>query len=134
MVRTTAEQHVYESFWERIAKEEILPTITDNLIEEHRQNPFGHHSDELYRVLTFLRKMESHPEAPWRNEERYVVIMTELYSEWAIGKNPQSRGDPPYLVDDTRYETQAEVEHEVFLRRIQELRETFGEAPGSDEK
>lgn len=133
MDRTVAEERVYESFWERIAREEVLPVITDELIEEHRQNPFGPHSDDLYRLLTFLRKMEWHPEAPWRDEERYIVIMVEPYSKWAIGKNPQERGEPPYMVDEKRFDTQEEIEHEVFLRRLKKLQNDFGTRSGSDE-
>jgi hypothetical protein len=39
-----------------IFETEIVPRITAEIIEEHRATPVGKHSDELERVLTYLRK------------------------------------------------------------------------------
>ena len=37
-------------------RRELRALITEDLIDEHRRQPFGQHSDALERVLNFLRR------------------------------------------------------------------------------
>jgi len=115
----TSDKEAYEARNETIAREEILPLMTDDLIKEHRRNPFGNHSPELYKVLTFLRRQP--PEAG-----RLVVIVTDPHEEYALGTIPPERGEAPDILDDERYASQSEAEHAVFLKRVSTFEERFG--------
>lgn len=103
----------------KIAREEILPRIDDEIIQEHQENPIGQHSDDLERVLTYFRRQPV--------EDKYILIEVEKDQAWKIGKTTGVRGDPPEIVDDQTFESQEEAEHALFLKRIDDLRDEFGE-------
>lgn len=124
MTGTNSQDHVHEALIERIAVEEIQPRIDDAIIEEHREDPFGPHSDDLHRVETFLRRLAG--------ANRHMVITTIPHEEWAVGKQSGVRGDPPELLDGERYDTQKAAEHAVFRKRLEAFRERFGENAGGD--
>lgn len=115
----TSDEEAYEARNGTIGREEILPLVTDDLIEEHRRDPFGNHSPELYKVLTFLRRQP--PEAG-----RFVMIVTDPHEEYALGTIPPERGEAPEIIDDERYASQAEAEHAVFRKRVRAFEERFG--------
>src|SRR3954451_23399670 len=49
------EHAVYLQVEGHILESEIKPRVTREIIEEHRSRPIGKHSDELERVLIYLR-------------------------------------------------------------------------------
>lgn len=116
---TWAGQSAFADLSERFAREKILPRIDDELIAEHEDNPIGQHSDDLQRVLHYFRRQP--------NEGKYVVVETERSEEWAIGKLSGTRTEPPTILDD-RFDSVEAASHEIFLRRVAELREQFEDA------
>lgn len=109
----------YDDLDGKIAKDEILPRIDDELIAEHEEKPIGQHSDDLERVLTYFRRQPV--------EDKYLLVETEKNEEWRIGKTTGGRGEPPELVGDDTFESQEAAEHALFLKRVEELRDKFGE-------
>lgn len=109
-------QAAYADLSDRFAKEKILPRITDDLIAEHEDNPIGQHSDDLQRVLHYFRRQP--------NEGKYVVVETERSEEWAIGELSGKRTKPPEILDE-RFDSAEAASHEIFCRRVAELREQF---------
>lgn len=101
----------------KIAREEILPRIDEDLIAEHEDQPIGQHSDDLERVLTYFRRQ---PVA-----DKYALIETEKDDTWQIGKTTGERGEPPELVDNETFDSQEAAEHALFLKRVEDLRNEF---------
>ena len=99
--------------WNARTKESLRSLITDGLIAEHRGQPRGQHSDALARVLNYFRR------APLTR--KYVVLCTTPYAEWKIAELSGVRGDPPRVIDDRSFASEAEALHAVFLQRIDDL-------------
>ena len=97
----------------RISSRPIIRESRDELVREHRERPFGPHSERLYKVLTYLRRR---PPAG-----RRIVVMTEPHKEWTLAKITGRRGDVPELIEDERYDSLAAAEHAVFWKRLDEL-------------
>lgn len=110
---------VVEQLDERIAREQILPRIDDDLIQEHKEDPVGQHSDDLQRVLHYFRRQPL--------DEKYVIVETERNEEWNIGLLSGERGNSPKLLEEDAFDSLEEAEHAVFLRRIEELQATYTE-------
>jgi branched-chain amino acid transport system permease protein len=104
---------VWMRFTERRAAV-IRELITDELIEEHRRSPRGHHSDALDRVLRFFRV------APIPGKE--IVIESEPFRRYHVGVMTGIPGQPAEVLPET-YDTYEETLHAIFLRRIARLRE-----------
>jgi len=109
----------YEDLDGKIAKEEILPRIDDEIIAEHKENPIGQHSDDLERILTYFRRQPL--------EDKYILIETKKFEEWVIAKTTGVRGEPPEVVSQTTYSSQEEAEHALFLKRVEKLQNKFEE-------
>ena len=101
--------------WDAKQRERIKALITDELIEEHRRNPLGGHSDALSRVLNYFRR-QSLP-------GKEIIVATEPWKEYRIGLLTGARGMPATILDDETFATEEEAMHGVFLRRVRMLRE-----------
>jgi branched-chain amino acid transport system permease protein len=102
----------------RIAKEEILPRIDDDLIAEHGDNPIGQHSDDLERVLTYFRRQPT--------ENKYALAEVEKNQTWRLVRTTGVRGERPERVGDEQFDSQEAAEHALFRRRVRDLRERYG--------
>jgi hypothetical protein len=106
----------------------VLPLLRDNasrkrLIEEHRKNPIGvpgkngheaiGHSEELARVLDKFRRRPM--------SGKYVIICRHQFEEYYIGVCSGVRGEPVQILEDEKFSNQDDVEHAIFLRRIDDL-------------
>ncbi len=80
-----------------------------NIVEEFRQNPIGHHSPALQRVLNVLR---GEPTAG-----KYVLICIKPHKEWVLGQLPESKGKPVSILKDQVFTSLEEAEWEIFRRR-----------------
>jgi hypothetical protein len=79
----------------------------------------GIHEDFLLnRVLLRMRTL------PAKN--KLVVICTKVEKEWRIGRLSGIRGVPPVFVDDRVFDDEQEVQHAIFLMRLDEMAETDG--------
>jgi hypothetical protein len=99
------EQHVLEA--------EVSPRVTQAIIDEHRERPIGKHSDELERVLIYLRK--HHLEMPGK----YILVCTKPHEEWRIATLSGMPGVPPELLPDS-FPDRYEAEHALFLKRLED--------------
>ncbi len=79
------------------------------LVEEFRNNPVGHHSPELQRVLTRLRGQEP--------AGKYVLVCTRPHEEFVLAELPARRGQPLKIHHNRVFHSQAEAEWEVFKLR-----------------
>jgi len=104
---------VYER-WDARMKTALRSTISQDLIDEHRRTPRGPHSDSLARLLNYFRR------APLTR--KFVVLCTVAHAEWKIAELSGVRGDPPRIIDDRRFSSEAEAIHAVFLARIANLK------------
>lgn len=99
--------------WDARTRESLRSLITDGLIAEHRGQPRGQHSDTLARVLNYFRR------APLTR--KYVVVCIRPHVEWKIAELSGVRGDPPRVIDDRSFASEAEALHAVFLQRVDDL-------------
>ena len=97
----------------KIFELEIVPRINAELIEEHRRRPIGKHSDDLERVLIYLRKNHLSMEG------KYILVCTKPHEEWCIAEITGQPDMPPVLLDD-RYDDRYQAEHGLFLRRLRD--------------
>lgn len=91
----------------------IRPLITAELIAEHQRDPLGNHSDALKRVLNYLRRGAT--------LTPYVVICTRPFREWRLARATGERGKAPAFVDAPPFDSERDVMHALFLKRIEEV-------------
>ncbi|MGY3610298.1 MULTISPECIES: hypothetical protein [unclassified Bradyrhizobium] len=87
--------------------------VTPEVIEEHRCSPLGQHSEPLERLLIYFNRR---PLAG-----RYAIMTLEPFKAYRIVTLSGARGVPPKVSDDKTYRSEAEAQHAVFLRNIQDL-------------
>lgn len=91
----------------------LAPLVTDEVVEEHRLRPVGHHSPALAQILAYLRQ------APTAGKlAAYAVVPGR---QWQVARLSGVPGRPHDLSDPARFGSEAAVGHEVFLRRLAEL-------------
>lgn len=108
------QQSVFED-WNRHARRRMRELVTDELIAEHRSTPLGQHSDELARLLTYLRREPL--------DGRHVLVAIDAWREYRIGVLSDQRGVPARLLDDQAFATEEEGAHGLFLLRLRNLME-----------
>lgn len=110
-------QELYYRRFNKRLRDRLKQMITPELIEEHRTDPLGHHSDALSRVLNYFRRAEM--------ADKYVIMRLkdgeELYRIMAVSG---VRGMPPRVVDDKQYDALNDAYHAVFLLRVNDLLES----------
>jgi len=79
----------------------------------------GVHEDPLLkRVLLRMRGVSV--------KGKLIVICIEPDKSWRIGRLSGIRGVPPSFVTDKVYASEQEIQHEIFLMRLDEMEETDG--------
>lgn len=79
----------------------------------------GIHEDFLLnRVLLRMRAQPA--------QGKLVVICTKVEKEWRIGRLSGIRGVPPVFVTDKAYDNEQEVQHDIFVMRLDEMAESDG--------
>jgi len=110
-------QELYYRRFNKRLRERLKQLISPELIEEHRRDPLGHHSDALSRVLNYFRRGEM--------ADKYVVHrMVPAEERFRILAVSGERGMPPRVVDDREYTDIKEAYHAVFLLRVNDLLES----------
>ena len=79
-----------------------------DLIEEFKENPVGHHSPQLQRLLNVLRG------APMG--KKHCLIISESNKEWILAKTSGRPGEPVKPTNQ-RFQNLAEAEWYVFRER-----------------
>lgn len=80
-----------------------------------------HEQMDLAKVLVRMRAMQ-----PGAYGGKYVVICTEPDRQWRVGRLTGIRGQPPRLVNDKVYTDENEIQHDIFLMRLDQYPETDG--------
>ena len=118
-----------------ITRKYVLPLLRDEktrnrLIEEHRACPVGRapalhkgepgveHSKELRTVLDKLRRQ---PMAG-----KYITICKKDFKDYRIGVCSGVRGQPVKVLEGS-FSSEEACEHAIFLKRVVELLEKYGE-------
>lgn len=57
---------------------------------------------------------------------KLVIVCTRPDKEWRIARLSGVRGVPPVFVNDKVYDCEQEIQHDIFLMRLDELPETAG--------
>jgi hypothetical protein len=85
--------------------------------------PYGgiHEYMDLAKVLVRMRAMQ-----PGSFGGKYVVICTKPDKEWRIGRLTGVRGQPPQFATDKVYTDENDVQHDIFLLRLDQYPETDG--------
>jgi hypothetical protein len=105
------EHAAYLQVERHILETEVKPRVTQAIVDEHRRRPIGKHSDDLERVLIYLRK--HHLEM----EGKYILVCTKPHEEWRIARLSGKPGVPPELLSDS-FSDRYEAEHGLFLKRL----------------
>jgi hypothetical protein len=87
----------------------IDPRRDREVVAEFRQNPIGHHSPNLQRVLNALRG------GPLKG--KYVLVCTKPFAEWTLARHPGGRGQPVELLREHTFASREEAEWAVFRLR-----------------
>ena len=119
-LRSDPTDAVYERADRRL-REQLGRLDLDALVEEHRRLPYGPHSDELARLLTYFRRAET--------AGKYVIYDDDP-AGWRIGRLKE-RGDEPRIDLDTAsvYASSALAQQAVLEARVRSLRVPIGEQP-----
>ena len=100
----------------RCSETTLRRSLRPEVIEEHRRDPQGQHSEALERLLIYFR---GQPQS-----DKYAITIVEPFKAFRIVALSGHRGVAPRVVEDKIYTSQAEAYHSVFLRRVQDLLES----------
>ena len=100
------------SHFDRMTRAYLLTVLDDGVIEEHRLQPVGHHSEPLARLLAWCQRRPL--------SEQYAV-KAEADGTFGIISMSGRRGMPPIRVGDESFATIEQARHGVLLRHIRDL-------------
>ncbi|MGE4428249.1 MAG: hypothetical protein AB7G37_17485 [Solirubrobacteraceae bacterium] len=96
-----------------IRERRIRPLVTQALLDEHRERPFGPHSPALAEVLDFVRRNPD-PERP-----RYLLL--DLGGRWAVAARASAAGGDPIGLGGAEHASRGRAEHDVLRRRLRDV-------------
>ena len=97
-------------------RDHLKGLISPLIIEEHRNQPLGQHSEALERVLLYFRRTKL--------EDKYALHRAGPKGPYKIIAFSGVRGVSPRLVDDREFATLNDAYHGVFMRRVHDLMES----------
>ena len=106
------QDRLYRDRFEARLRTELAQLITPELIDEHRRQPVGQHSDDLARVLRYLRSRPA--------QNKPVLFEIEPDRAFKIVALSGRRDLPPSDVDDRVFTARAAAIHALFELRIRE--------------
>ncbi|MCA0433297.1 MAG: branched-chain amino acid ABC transporter permease [Proteobacteria bacterium] len=108
--------HLYFRRYDKMQRDYLKTLIKPEIIEEHRRQPLGQHSEALERVLLYFRRAKM--------EDKYALRSAGPHGPYKIIAFSGTRGVSPRLVDDREFVTLDEAYHGVFMRRVHDLLES----------
>lgn len=57
---------------------------------------------------------------------KLIIVCTKIEKEWRIARLSGIRGVPPVFVNDKVYDDEQEIQHDIFLMRLDELPKDAG--------
>jgi len=112
----TDKDQVYALRFDKMQRDYLKTIVSASLVEEHRRNPLGQHSEPLERLLLYFRRQ---PQV-----DKYAITVIEPFKAYRIVALSGHRGVAPRLVEEKTYASESEAYHAVFLRRVQDLLES----------
>jgi branched-chain amino acid transport system permease protein len=107
---------LYFRRFDKMQRDYLKELISPEIIEEHRRQPLGQHSEALERVLLYFRRTKM--------EDKYALHAAGPTGPYKIIAFSGVRGVSPRLVDDREFPTLDEAYHAVFMRRVHDLLES----------
>ena len=113
---TRDKDSIYFRRFDKMQRDYLKTLISPQIIEEHRRQPLGQHSEALERVLLYFRRAKM--------DDKYALHRAGTNGPYKIIAFSGSRGVSPRLVDDREFATLDEAYHGVFMRRVHDLMES----------
>ena len=107
---------IYFRRFDKMQRDYLKALISPEIIEEHRRQPLGQHSEALERVLLYFRRSKM--------DDKYALHRTGPNGPFKIIAFSGVRGVSPRLVDDREYASLNEAYHGVFMRRVHDMMES----------
>ena len=107
---------IYFRRFDKMQRDYLKTLISPQIIEEHRRQPLGQHSEALERVLLYFRRSKM--------DDKYALHRAGPNGPYKIIAFSGTRGVSPRLVDDREFATLDEAYHGVFMRRVHDLMES----------
>lgn len=108
-----SDRHFYEYFNAK-QREYVRQVLSDEIIEEYRRQPLGHHSEPLERTLAYFRRLPISQQYALKREGDGTYRMISM-----SGK----RGVPPSYVNDEVFQTLHDGYFGIFMRQIKDMTE-----------
>ena len=103
---------LYRNYYDDMQKRFLRQVVSQEVIDEHRRNPLGQHSEPLARLLHFFRTQPLSRQYAVRREGANSLRIVALSGQ---------RGVAPRTVDEQRFEKVEDAYHAIFLMQIKEL-------------
>ena len=113
---TFDKDEIYRQRFDKQQRDFLKTLVTPEVIEEHRRQPLGQHSEALERLLMYFRR---HPQ-----QDKYAIEVLEPFKAYRIVALSGHRGVAPHDVEEKIYASTDDAYHGVFMRRVQDLLET----------
>lgn len=107
---------LYFRRFDKMQRDYLKEMISPAIIDEHRRQPLGQHSEALERVLLYFRRSKM--------EDKYALHAAGPKGPYKIIAFSGVRSVSPRLVDDREFTTLDEAYHAVFMRRVHDLLES----------
>jgi branched-chain amino acid transport system permease protein len=107
---------IYFRRFDKMQRDYLKRLISPEIVEEHRRQPLGQHSEGLERILLYFRRTKM--------EDKYALHRAGPRGPYKIIAFSGVRGVSPRLVDDREFATLEEAYHGVFMRRVHDLLES----------
>ena len=113
---TFDKDEIYRRRFDKQQRDFLKTLVTPEVIEEHRRQPLGQHSEALERLLMYFRR---HPQ-----QDKYAIEVLEPFKAYRIVALSGHRGVAPHDVEEKIYASTEDAYHGVFMRRVQDLLES----------
>ncbi len=113
MDRTNDRDRIVRERFEDHRRTFLRSLVTPEIIEEHRANPLGQHSEPLERLLLYFRQMP--------NTGKYAIKAVEPFRDYRIVALSGRRGVAPATIDNTPYPTVQAAYHALFVLFVRDL-------------
>lgn len=101
------------SVFDEALRRHLRGILSQELVDEHRRNPFGPHGPALTAVLAYFR---TSPIAG-----KLAILSLDAIGPYRLVALSGVRGSPPTWAADDVHATLGEAEHAVFLMRLRTL-------------
>lgn len=106
---------VYRKYFDKKQSEFLKTLVCEEVIQEHKNNSHGQHSEPLSRLLHFFSSA--------LQKNKYAIKYDRQNNLYKIIALSGIRGESPRIVENQEFKTIEDAYHGVFLKRINDLME-----------